>query len=116
LKPKDFPRPNQALYYGSAKKPLALAVPDATHLDMWRLTLPDGRTSGLANLTRIKDAGFAIAERGPPHRDFRLLHWRYDHLETPTAHRGCAQRPQPTPTASPPNSAATTVMHICVQP
>ena len=60
-----FAFPAQVLLYGSSKKPLARAVRDVVHPDMWRLVLPDGRTSGPANLTRIKDTGLVIAERGP---------------------------------------------------
>jgi hypothetical protein len=78
-----FAFPAQVLLYGSSKKPLARAVRDVVHPDMWRLVLPDGRTSGPANLTRIKDTGLVIAERGPPRRDSHGLHWE----SLPEAHR-----------------------------
>jgi hypothetical protein len=53
----------------------------------------------LANLDRIKDVGIVIAERGPPRRDPRRLHW-----ESPPGarRRGFGDR-----AASSPNRAVT---------
>jgi hypothetical protein len=116
---KDLSRPNQALalYYGTSRKPLAHVIPDPKYPGlMWRVAMPDGRVSEMVNLTRAKDIAMSIVERGPPRRDFKLLRWQYDHLESLSAARWCAQRPEPTPTTSSSNStAATTVMHW-VQP
>ncbi len=65
-----------ALYYGRARTLLALVVPDTRWPGMWRIAWPDGRQSDLVNLARAKDAAVMIAERGPPARDRRLLHWK----------------------------------------
>jgi hypothetical protein len=84
---------NQALllFYGSARAPLAYVIPDPKYPGgvMWRVALPDGRISEMTNLARAKDMATVFAERGPPHRDFKLLRWQYDHLETPNAGHGC---------------------------
>jgi hypothetical protein len=65
-----------ALYYGHARTPLALVVPDTHWSGMWRIAWPDGRLSDMVNLARAKDAAAAIAERGPPARDRLLVHWK----------------------------------------
>jgi hypothetical protein len=85
-----------ALFYGSARAPLAYITPDQKHPGiMWRVVLPDGHTSGMVNLTRAKDMAMSIVERGPPRRDFKLLRWRYDHLEKPSAGRWCVPAQTP---------------------
>lgn len=83
--------PDQAscwlLYYGGARSPLARVVPDAKYPGIvWRIRWPDGQLSAMANLARAKDAAMAIAERGPPRRDPRLLRWKQAH-ESPSAGR-----------------------------
>lgn len=60
---------------------LVRVLPDGAQPGVWRVVWPDGRTSDLVNLARAKDAAAALAERGPPVRDHRLLHWRLDHSE-----------------------------------
>lgn len=55
---------------------LVRVVPDAIWPGMYRLHWPNGRRSDLANLTRIKDAAEAIAERGPPLRHRRDFVWK----------------------------------------
>ena len=62
------------LHYGGAKHPLAEVVPDANWPGMWRVRY-DGNLSDMANLSRARDAAVAIAERGPPERNGRRLHW-----------------------------------------
>jgi hypothetical protein len=93
VRPSPSSTPNQAfaLYYGASRRPLAWVAPDPTYPGVFRVRLPDGRLSGMLNLARAKDAAAAIAGRGPPTRDPRLLHW--DHSDAPSAGRGCAQRP-----------------------
>src|SRR5262245_8153669 len=71
-----------ALYYGLARGPLARIVPDACWAGMWRIAWPDGQLSDMTNLDRAKDAAAAIAERGPPRRDQRRLHWKRDRWKT----------------------------------
>ena len=70
------------LQYGSGTRSLATVIPDAQWPGMWRIAWPDGRISDMANLSRAKDAAMAIAERGPPRRDARHLHWKIDARET----------------------------------
>jgi hypothetical protein len=82
-----FASPAQVLLYGSGRTPLVRAVPDGVYLGMWRLVWPDGRTSGLANIDRIRDAGIAICAHGPPTRDSRCLHWE-ESRESPSRPRG----------------------------
>jgi hypothetical protein len=67
---------NQSLFYGSARSPLVQVVPDTRWPRMWRIAWPDGQLSDPVNLARAKDAAAMIAERGPPARDRRLLHWK----------------------------------------
>lgn len=50
-----------ALYYGHARQALAYVMPDPTWPGMFRMQLPDGQFSDLANLSRIKDAACATA-------------------------------------------------------
>jgi hypothetical protein len=71
------------LYYGSGHKPIAKVVPDLRHAGMWRIELPDGSLSDMVNLTRAKDAAAVMAERGPPARDRRRLHWQKEPIEEP---------------------------------
>ena len=85
------------LFYGNSRIPLVRAVPDERHLTMWRLHWPDGEVSDMANLTRIKDAGIAICERGPPRRARRLLDWRQDGGKTRSAAPPVRQNDQPVP-------------------
>jgi hypothetical protein len=59
-------------------------VPDATHPRMWRIAWPGGHLSDIVNLARAKDAAAAIAERGPPARDRRLIHWKQEPSRTPS--------------------------------
>jgi hypothetical protein len=101
-----FPTPDQALYRGASRKPLAWVTSDPTHPGMFRVRLPDGRRSGMLNLTRAKDAAAAIAERGPPRRDPRGLHWEQDHHESTSAARGRISDRTPYPGSTPPNSVA----------
>jgi hypothetical protein len=81
------PTPNAqvqyCLHYGSNRRPLATVVPDAQWPGMFRIAWPDGQLSDMANLSRTKDAAMAIAERGPPRRDARHLHWKIDARERP---------------------------------
>ena len=44
-------------------KPLVRIEPDSTYPGMWRVRLPDGGLSDLANRTRAKDAAMSIALR-----------------------------------------------------
>src|SRR4029453_7544005 len=69
------------LHYASAKHPLAEIIPDANWPGMWRVRWPDGSLSHLTNLSRARDAAIAIAERGPPARNRRLLSWRTEYVE-----------------------------------
>jgi hypothetical protein len=74
------------LYYGIGRKPVAKVVSDkrcAMRAGMWRIELPDGSPSDLVNISRAKDAAAAIAERGPPARDRRRLHWQKEPIEQP---------------------------------
>ena len=64
------------LHYGSSRKPIFRVVPDAIHPGMWRVVLPDGSLSDMANLTRARDAAFVMADRGPPRRNQYLLQWK----------------------------------------
>jgi hypothetical protein len=64
-----------SLRYGSAKNPVAEVIPDKTWPGMWRVRTPDRSLSDMANLSRAKDAALAIAERGPPAKDAKLLRW-----------------------------------------
>jgi hypothetical protein len=63
-----------ALFYGGQK--LAEIVPDKCYPKMYRIAWPRGGLSGMVNLDRAKDAAAAIAERGPPGRNRRFLHWK----------------------------------------
>jgi hypothetical protein len=65
----------EGLYYGGARTPVAVIIPDPLSPGMWRIWC-DGRLSDIGNLTRIKDAAVSIAERGPPQRDSLLLRWK----------------------------------------
>ena len=71
-----------ALYYGTSRAPLARVVPAAGYPGMWRIACADGSLSGMVNLDRAKDAAAAIAERGPPARNRRRLHWKQERSKT----------------------------------
>jgi len=43
---------------------------------MWRVRWSDGSLSDLTNLSRARDAAFVMAQKGPPARDGKLLHWQ----------------------------------------
>ena len=87
--------PNQALFYGDARRPLFRVTPDAKYAGvMWRIRWPGGRLSEMANLARAKDAAMAICERGPPRRNARLLRWKHTR-ESPSGGRRCAREPAP---------------------
>jgi hypothetical protein len=45
-----------ALYLRDRGKPLATVEPDTGHLRLWRVHMPDGWVSDLANLPRAKEA------------------------------------------------------------
>src|SRR5262249_30495890 len=78
---------NFDLHYGRSRTPLARIVPDADWSGMFRIAWPDGQRSDMVNLDRAKDAAAAIAERGPPAWNRRLLHWKKDPSKTlPEAH------------------------------
>jgi hypothetical protein len=64
------------LFYGNSQKPIFRLVPDAVYAGMWRVVLPDGSFSDMANLTRAMDAAVVMADRGPPRRNQSLLHWK----------------------------------------
>lgn len=72
-----------ALHYGKSRTPLARVVPDAVHPGMWRIVWPAGSASDMVNLARAKDAAAAIAERGPPARNRRRLHWTKERSKFP---------------------------------
>jgi len=42
-------------------KLLAIVEPDVKYPKMWRVRIPDGSVSDMANLTRIKDAAQSLA-------------------------------------------------------
>jgi hypothetical protein len=53
------------LYRLGSKQALLSIVPDAKYPDiMWRVDRPDGSLSSMANRTRAKDAGMAMALQG----------------------------------------------------
>jgi hypothetical protein len=94
IKSRDNPQTNPAqvaLYYGTARAPLARIVSDDTYPTMWRIVWPDGRVSDMANLARAKDAAAAICERGPPARYRRLFHWKRDASNSPPEARTSRQ-------------------------
>ena len=68
--------PEHHLFYGGSRTPIFRVVPDSTYPGMWRVVLPDGSLSDMANLTWAKDAAFVMADRGPPRRNQSLLRWR----------------------------------------
>ena len=45
-----------ALYFRDRGKALATVEPDAQHAGMWRIRMPDGWVSDMANLSWAKDA------------------------------------------------------------
>ena len=50
-----------SLHRGGAKAPAISVVPDKTYPAMWRIKHRDGKLSDMANLTRARDAAFALA-------------------------------------------------------
>jgi hypothetical protein len=68
--------PVYRLHYASAKRPVAEVVPDEQWRGMWRIRWPDGALSDMGNISRIKDAAFVIAQKGPPARDGSRLYWQ----------------------------------------
>ena len=78
--PGDAPR--ASLHYGRAKAALVEIVPDDRWPRMWRLLWPGGELSDMANLSWIRDAAAAIAERGPPARNRRRFHWEGDRSDS----------------------------------
>jgi hypothetical protein len=52
------------LYRLGSKRALLSIAPDAKYPDMWRVVRPDGSLSSMANRTRAKDAGMAMALQG----------------------------------------------------
>jgi hypothetical protein len=85
------------LHYGSAKHPVAEVIPDKAWPGMWRVRTPDGWLSDMANLSRAKDAAMAIAERGPPCRNRRRLHWLTRAVEEALTASLVRQKPPPIP-------------------
>ena len=62
-----------ALRYGDTRTPLAQVVTDDRWPNlMWRIVWPDGRSSDLGNLSRIRDAAKVLCQRGPPQRNPNL--------------------------------------------
>ena len=72
-----------ALFYGNARPPLAVIIPDGRYAGMFRIAWPDGRLGDIVNLSRAKDAAAAIAERGPPARDRSRFNWKQDRSKPP---------------------------------
>jgi hypothetical protein len=79
------------LHYASAKHPIAEVIPDNRWPGMWRIRTPDGQLSDMTNLSRARDAAFVMAQKGPPARDGKLLHWQTAPLGE--AHRSPVVRP-----------------------
>jgi hypothetical protein len=52
-------------------------VPDGTYAGVWRIQMPDGRRSDMANLTWAKDAAISIASDGR-RSDMANLTWAKD--------------------------------------
>ena len=65
-RPAGLRPPYAALHYGNSDTPMVRIAPDACWPGMWRILMPDGTQSEMADLARIKDAAAAICERGPP--------------------------------------------------
>jgi hypothetical protein len=78
----------QSLHYGTAETPVARIEPDDRWPRMWRMIGADGQMSDIANLSRIRDAAAAVAERGPPGRNRRRFHWKIAHREPRSSSRG----------------------------
>jgi hypothetical protein len=74
-----------ALHYGQSATPLLHVVPNVRYPSMWRIWHPDGALSDMTNLSRARDAARAIAERGPPARNRRRLHWKQERSKTGVA-------------------------------
>jgi hypothetical protein len=91
--------PAIALHYGSAQTPLAEIIRDHRYPAMWRVRWANGSISNMVNISRAKDAAMAMAERGPPARNWRRLHW--ERSERPTeaspAHFFVRGHPRPGP-------------------
>jgi hypothetical protein len=82
------------LFYGAAKRPLAVVVPDPTYPGMYRV-LANGVLSDMVNYARAKDAAAATAERGPPARDPKRLHWQRHRSNSPYGARTAVSEPAP---------------------
>jgi hypothetical protein len=54
-------RTGQALYLFNRGKPLATVEPDTKYPGMWRIHMPDGWISDMANLSRAKDGAMLSA-------------------------------------------------------
>lgn len=54
-------RTGQALYLFNRGKPLATVEPDPQHAGMWRIHMPDGWISDMANLSWAKDGAMLSA-------------------------------------------------------
>jgi hypothetical protein len=61
---------------GDSRKALVRAVADDRWPGMWRMVWPDGSSSDMANLARIKDAAADICQRTAPGKDRRRFHWK----------------------------------------
>jgi hypothetical protein len=61
-----------ALRLNSKGRPVVRIVLDAVHASMWRVELPGGRLSDMANRTWAKDAALSIAGRLLSQRAARL--------------------------------------------
>jgi hypothetical protein len=66
------PTTNAALTLSVGRRPTLRIEPDLTYSGMWRVRLPSGTLSDMANLSRAKDAALDIAEgieaRKNPHK------------------------------------------------
>jgi len=67
------PPPCFVLHPGDSRTPLATVVPDSVWPGMWRVILPGGQVSDMANMARARDAAECFAERAGC--DPRMLHW-----------------------------------------
>jgi hypothetical protein len=70
---------------------------------MWRILWPDGRLSGMTNLSRAKDTVTAIVAHEVPGLNSRLLRWKQNGHES---HSGARRRVRaPTPSSTIGNSS-----------
>jgi hypothetical protein len=61
LSSRDLTWRNHTLYLFNRGKPLATVEPDIQHAEMWRIRMPDGWISDMANLSRAKDGAILCA-------------------------------------------------------